>query len=98
MESDTQSLHKEVVMNSKAILIRSGGFAAAVLAHAAFAGMMLAAQPQPERYLARLAPAPAAAPADLPVGVMLARRRDPAELPVVRTLTPTQLLRGTSAC
>ena len=85
-------------MNSKAILIRSSGLAAAMLAHAAFAGMMLAAQPHPEQYLARLAPVPAATPADLPAGVMLARRKDPAMLPVVQTLSPTQLLRGTSAC
>ena len=85
-------------MSSKAILIRSGGLAVAVLAHAAFAGVMMAAQPHPEQYLARLAPAAHSAPAELPAGVELARRKNPAELPVVQTLSPTQLLRGTSAC
>lgn len=84
-------------MNSKAILIRGGGLAVAVLAHAAFAGMMLAAQPQPEQYLARLAPV-APAPAELPAGVQLAQRGNGGELHRVRTLAPTRLLRGTSAC
>jgi hypothetical protein len=96
--NDMQSLqrHKEIDMSSNAILIRSGGLAAAILAHAAFAGMMLAAQPRPEHYLARLAPAPA--PADLPAGVELAQRGNAAALHAVRTLTPTRLLRGTSTC
>lgn len=84
-------------MNSKAILIRSGGLAVAVLAHAAFAGIMLAAQPHPEEYLARLAPA-APAQADLPASMRLAQRGNSGELQPVRTLAPTRLLRGTSAC
>lgn len=86
-------------MSSNSVLIRTGSLTAAVLAHAAFAGMMLAAQPHPDEYLARLAPAaPASAPADVTAGVLLAQRRNAAELPMVRTLTPTQLLRGTTAC
>jgi hypothetical protein len=92
-----------MVMNSKAILIRTGSIAAAVLAHAAFAGVLVAAQPRPEQYLARLAP-PAAAPVEIPAGVELAQRgarplRTSAnEVPVVETLAPTRLLRGTRTC
>ncbi len=84
-------------MSNKAILIRTGGVATAILAHAAFVYALVAPQPRPAQYLTRLAPAPAAAPAEVPAGVKLARR-DPAELPVVSTLTPTRLLRGTIAC
>ncbi len=85
-------------MSSKTLLIRSGGLAAAIVAHALFAGTLLAAQPRPEQYLARLAP-----PAPRPAAEvqMAGRHTEPAhgaELPAARFLRPVSLVRGLVEC
>lgn len=50
-------------MNKQGFLIKTGGVATAVMAHALFFSALVAGQPQPEQYLAQLeaVPAPAAA-------------------------------------
>ena len=85
-------------MSSKTLLIRCSGLAAAVAAHALFAGTLLAAQPRPEQYLARLAP-PAARPApELQLAGHAARPARGTELPAARVLRPVSLVRGLVEC
>jgi len=83
-------------MSSKTLLIRGGGLAAAITAHALFAGVLLAAQPLPDGYLARLAP-PAASPAG---EAQFARGAAPvvrgAELPTARVVR--RLSKGLIEC
>ena len=80
-------------MSSKGILMKTGGLAAALAAHAVFASLMLAGQPAPEQYLARLAPQAPRAPE-----VQMAERRTKTLTPAARIIRPTRLIKGLSAC
>ncbi len=75
-----------------------GGLAAAVAAHAAFAWALVAGQPQPELYLARLgAPLPQTLQAP-PWQLATRPAHDAAQMPVTQTLTPERLHKGLSTC
>ena len=85
-------------MSSKGFLIKTGGAAAALAAHAVFASLMLAGQPAPEQYLARLAPQTVQAPEVQMAVRQTLRKAASAETPAARIVRPTQLIRGLSAC
>ncbi|MBV8063820.1 MAG: hypothetical protein JOY51_09495 [Nevskia sp.] len=77
-------------MSSTAILMKSSGLVLAIAAHAAFVAVLLAGQPAPGQYLARLAPHILQAPE-----VQMAARPDGA---LRKTAAPVRLLRGSSTC
>lgn len=83
-------------MNSKGFLIRTGGFAAALAAHAVFASALLAGQPAADGYLARLAAPVLQAPKTQLAERLPARARSSEEMPTAAH--PTRLVRGTIAC
>lgn len=85
-------------MSSKAILIRTGGLAAAALAHAVFASALLAGQPEPGNYLARLAPRSLPAPEVQMATRQSQRRAASGEIPAANTIHSIQLIRGLSTC
>jgi hypothetical protein len=104
------SQHKESVMNKHGLLIKTGGLAAAAAAHAVFAFGLIAGQPQPEQYLARMS-----LPLQQPASVRLAAGNTPlrqvaqlcrtprhevaaSPMPAVDSFRPEQMHKGQTTC
>ena len=85
-------------MSSKAILMKTGGLAAALAAHAVFASALLAGQPEPGNYLARLAPRMLPAPEVQMATRQPQHRASSGEIPAANTIPSTRLIRGLITC
>ncbi len=90
-------------MSKNGLMIGTGGTAMAFAAHAMFACALIAGQPEPAHYLARIA-APQQQTLQSPQSQLAVRHghgagEQPArELPVTQTLTPVRLHKGLTTC
>ena len=89
-------------MSKKGLMIGTGGTATAIAAHAMFAFALIAGQPEPSLYLARIAAPQQTLQA--PQSQLALRHGHGAgeqaarELPVTQTLTPVRLHKGLTTC
>ena len=90
-------------MSKNGLMIGAGATATAIAAHAMFVYALIAAQPEPALYLARIA-APQQQTLQSPQWQLAVRHGHGAgqqaarELPVTQTLTPVRLHKGLTTC